>query len=110
MTAARVMSLPHNDWRRRHPFFQEIALTRAAMLVNRLRVVADRHSITPAAVATAWTLRHPRVTAAIVGARRPQQIADMVQAVSARLSAPDFALLTASYKEHDSAEMKALKV
>jgi aryl-alcohol dehydrogenase-like predicted oxidoreductase len=110
MTATRVMSLPHNDWRRRHPFFQEIALTRAATLVNRLRVVADRHHLTPAAVATAWTLRHPRVTAAIVGARRPQQIADVLQAASSRLSAQDFAMLTASHKEQDSKEMEPVNV
>jgi aryl-alcohol dehydrogenase-like predicted oxidoreductase len=110
MTAGRVMSLPHNDWRRRHPFFQEIALTRATTLVNRLRIVADRHGISPAAVATAWTLRHPRVTAAIVGARRPQQIADMIHAASLRLTAQDLAVLTASHKEHDSAEMKVVKV
>ena len=28
MTPDRVASLPHNDWRRRHPFFQEMAVTR----------------------------------------------------------------------------------
>jgi aryl-alcohol dehydrogenase-like predicted oxidoreductase len=110
MTAGRVISLPHNDWRRRHPFFQEIALTRAATLVNRLRIVADRHGISPAAVATAWTLRHPRVTAAIVGARRPNQIADMIEAASCRLSAQDLAVLTASHKEQDMKDMKEMKV
>lgn len=110
MTPERVLALPHNDWRRRHPFFQEIALTRAATLVGRLRKVAARHGISPAAAAIAWALRHPRVTAAIVGARKPEQIADMVQAASCRLTDEDLAQLTASHQKTDMRDMKDMKL
>lgn len=94
MTSERVSSLPHNDWRRRHPFFQEMALTRAASYVERLHAVAARHECAPAAVAIAWTLRHPSVTAAVVGARRPEQVDEIVRAGSIELSAADVAELT----------------
>jgi len=89
MTPERVGSLPCNDWRRRHPFFRELALMRASTLVERLRRVAARHSLTPTAIAIAWTLRHPGVTAAVVGARRPQQVDDIVQAAACQLSEAD---------------------
>jgi aryl-alcohol dehydrogenase-like predicted oxidoreductase len=94
MTSERVSSLPHNDWRRRHPFFQEMALTGAASFVERLRAVGSRHNASPVAIAIAWTLRHPAVTAAVVGARRPEQVDEIVQAGSIELSPGDVSELT----------------
>ena len=37
-------------------------------------------------VAIAWVLRHPAVTGAIVGARRPYQVSGVVGAAELRLS------------------------
>ncbi len=96
MTSDRVSSLPHNDWRRRHPFFQEMALTRAASYVERLRAVAARLECPPAAVAIAWALRHPSVTAAVVGARRPDQVDEIVQAASLELGPDEIGELTSA--------------
>ena len=96
MSSERVASLPHNDWRRRHPFFQEMALTRAATFVERLRSVGSRHDVSPGAVAIAWTLRHPAVTAAVVGARRPEQVDEIVQAGSIELTPGDVSELTSA--------------
>ena len=94
MTSARVSSLPHNDWRQRHPFFQELALTQAATYVERLQMVAARHECAAAAVAVTWALRHPAVTAAVVGARRPDQVDQIVQAASIELSQEEIGELT----------------
>ena len=44
--------------------------------VQRLRPIADGLGITMAQLALAWVLREPNVAAAIVGASRPQQLAD----------------------------------
>ena len=96
MTSERVSSLPHNDWRRRHPFFQEMAVTHAASLVERLRSVGSRHNVSPIAIAIAWALRHPTVTAAVVGARRPEQVDEIVQAGSIELSPGDVSELTSA--------------
>ena len=44
---------------------------------------------TPAAVALAWVLRNENVSSAIVGASRPEQIAENVKALDLELE-PDF--------------------
>ncbi len=43
---------------------------------------------TPAAVALAWVLQHPNVASAIIGATRPEQVAENVKAVDVELE-PD---------------------
>jgi aryl-alcohol dehydrogenase-like predicted oxidoreductase len=89
MTPERLARLPHNDWRRRHGFFREMALTQASRLIERLREVATRQGQPLGAVALAWALHHPQVTAAIVGARRPAQVDEIVRAASIELSVDD---------------------
>src|SRR5919204_5807790 len=73
-SAERVAGLPADDWRRRAPDFTDPALSANLALAERLRPVAARHGVTVAAVAVAWVLAQPGVTAAIVGARRPSQV------------------------------------
>lgn len=63
-----------DDWRRRNPYFQEPQLTQNLAFVDKLRPIAERHGKTVGQLAIAWTLSHPAVTAAIVGARRPEQV------------------------------------
>ena len=89
MTADRVNAMPHNDWRRRSPHFQEPILSCALKLTDRLRTVAVRYARTAGEVAIAWTLRHPAVTAVAVGARRPDQVDAMLGAGTLRLTTDD---------------------
>jgi aryl-alcohol dehydrogenase-like predicted oxidoreductase len=89
MTRERVAALPDNDWRRRAKYFQEPHLTQALELTERLRAVGSRYGRAPAEVAIAWTLKHPAVTAAIVGARRPDQLDGIVGAADLQLTAAD---------------------
>ena len=96
MTADRVNTLPHNDWRRRSPHFQEPILSCVLTLNDRLRAVAARHARTSGEVAIAWTLRHPAVTAVAVGARRPDQVDAMIGASALRLSTDDLSGLDVS--------------
>ncbi|MBX7256673.1 MAG: aldo/keto reductase [Candidatus Hydrogenedentes bacterium] len=49
--------------------------------VRRLAKIADARGQTMAQFAIAWTLRDPRVTSALIGARTPQQIIDCVKAL-----------------------------
>ena len=86
MTRDRVEGLPHNDWRQRNRFFQQLARDRALGIVERLRVAAERQGRTAGEVAIAWALSHRGVTAASVGARRPHQLDDAVRAASFLLS------------------------
>ncbi len=70
----RQRELPEDDWRRKSPHFDEPRFSATLKLVERLRPVASHAGRTLAELAIAWVLRHPAVTAAIVGARRPDQI------------------------------------
>ncbi|MBZ0293006.1 MAG: aldo/keto reductase, partial [Anaerolineae bacterium] len=74
MTRERVANMPQDDWRQNNREFQDPRISRNLELVELLRKIGERHQQTPAAVAIAWTLTHPAVTAAIVGARRPDQV------------------------------------
>ncbi|MEY2428236.1 MAG: hypothetical protein QOJ40_1121, partial [Verrucomicrobiota bacterium] len=74
MTRERVAKLPDDDWRKTHSDFNEPKLSAHLRLVEQLRAIGERHDCFPGAVAVAWTLRHPAVTAAIVGARKPEQV------------------------------------
>jgi aryl-alcohol dehydrogenase-like predicted oxidoreductase len=71
-------------------------VSKAFSLVERLRVIGDRHGRTPGEVAIAWTLRHPAITATIVGARNPKQIDELIGAATFRLSAEEIAELEAA--------------
>ncbi|HVP76210.1 MAG TPA: aldo/keto reductase family protein [Gaiellaceae bacterium] len=53
--------------------------------VQRLRPIADDLGITTAQLALAWVLREPNVASAIVGASRPQQVADNAAASAVEL-------------------------
>ncbi|MBA4064876.1 MAG: aldo/keto reductase [Isosphaera sp.] len=86
MTRERVAAMPADDWRKeKNRHYQEPLLTRNLNLVELLRAVGGRHGRSPGEVAVAWVLRHPAVTAAIVGARRPGQLRELVGAADWRL-------------------------
>ena len=72
--AERIAHLDPDDWRRHSPLFSEPLLGRNLALVERLRPLAERLGTTLPALAVAWTLAQPGVTAAIVGARLPRHI------------------------------------
>ena len=85
----RLAGLPLDDHRRRKPDFQEPQFTATLQLVDRLRPVAERNDITLAQLAISWVLRRSEVTAAIVGARRPEQIAETAKASDWKLADED---------------------
>jgi aryl-alcohol dehydrogenase-like predicted oxidoreductase len=91
MTRERVASFPVDDFRRRMPNFQEPLLTRNLDLAELLRTIGRRHGRTSGEIAIAWTLRHPAVTAAIVGMRSAKQVEGVIGAGDFRLSADELA-------------------
>jgi len=97
MTPERIASMPADDWRRGHSDFQEPRLSRNLKLVRLLRAIGDRHGRSPGEVAVAWVLHNRAVTGAIVGARRPGQVAGIVGAANLRLSFRDVAEIEAFF-------------
>jgi aryl-alcohol dehydrogenase-like predicted oxidoreductase len=91
MTAERIKNLPEDDWRKRSPNFKEPKLSKNLKLVELLREIGWAHNVEPGVVAIAWTLREPAITAAIVGARRPEQIDGVLPAATVRLSNEEIA-------------------
>jgi aryl-alcohol dehydrogenase-like predicted oxidoreductase len=53
--------------------------------VQQLKPVAQQASLTLSQLAIAWTLQNPNVSAAIVGASRPEQVSENVRASGVRL-------------------------
>jgi aryl-alcohol dehydrogenase-like predicted oxidoreductase len=86
MTRERAAKLPQDDWRSSHPDFTEPNLSRNLALVERLREIAKRHNRSIGEIAIAWTLHHPAVTGAIVGARNARQAEGVMRAGELRLT------------------------
>lgn len=94
MSPARVASLPPDDWRRGSAYFQEPQLSRNLAVADTLAAIAKElpspdaeRPITVPEVAIAWVLQRRGVTAAIVGARRPEHLDDFLRADTIELSA-----------------------
>ncbi len=96
MTPERIQNLPSDDWRRNADDFQEPKLSKNLEVVELLKDIGSRHDKSPAEVAIAWTLRHPAVTAAIVGGRRPDQVDGIIGAAEFRLSDDEVAEIEAA--------------
>jgi aryl-alcohol dehydrogenase-like predicted oxidoreductase len=64
--------------------------------VARLKPIAADLGLTMAQMALAWVLRRPEIASAIIGASRPEQIADNVRAVGVKLPAEALELIDAA--------------
>src|SRR5690242_21377821 len=62
-------------------FMNDDVLTR----VQNLKPIADEAGLTMAQLAVAWVLQNPNVAAALVGASRPEQVAENVKAAGVKL-------------------------
>ena len=85
----RASQLHRDDWRARSPLFQGEQLARNLALADAMRPIAERKGTTVAAVAVAWVLSWPGITAAIVGARTPGQVGGWLPAADLELSHED---------------------
>jgi multidrug efflux system outer membrane protein len=104
MTRERAASLPANDWRSRNAEFQEPKLSQNLALVERLQAVGARHGRSPGQVAIAWTLRHPAVTGAIVGARNARQVEEIMAGVDFSLTPQEIVDIEGKHKEAELAQ------
>ncbi|HEX6714821.1 MAG TPA: aldo/keto reductase [Thermoleophilaceae bacterium] len=77
------------DWRRNSPLFKGEAFRTNLEIVGELERFAGDRGCTLSQLAIAWTLSHPGVDVAIVGARRPGHIEESVGAADVELSDDD---------------------
>ncbi len=88
-TAERAAELSEADHRSRDPQFQAPRIEAHLGLVECLASIATKNNRSLAELSIAWVLRRPEVTAAIVGSRRPSQVAETVSAATWQLSEED---------------------
>jgi len=100
MTQERIKQLPEDDWRGRNREYQEPRLSRNLALAKILSDIGYLHNVPAGVVAIAWTLHNPAVTAAIVGARRPAQIEELVPAAEFRLTDTEMAQIQTFLEEN----------
>jgi aryl-alcohol dehydrogenase-like predicted oxidoreductase len=95
VTREWVATLPPSDHRHADVQFTEPLLSKNIKLNDGLRQIAARLQQTPAAVAIAWVLRQSQITSAIVGARKPGQLAETIPGGALKLSPTDLSEIDA---------------
>jgi aryl-alcohol dehydrogenase-like predicted oxidoreductase len=87
--------LPHDDFRRKLPRFQQDALRANLAIVAGVRKVAERVGVTPAQVALAWVLARGPQVVPIPGTKTPKYLEENAAAAGVTLSEADLAELDA---------------
>lgn len=75
-----IPTFPDTDLRARDDRFKGQRFLRAMGFAATLKVAAERMKVPPAALAIAWVCSRPGVTAAIAGAKGPEQVAENARA------------------------------
>lgn len=102
-SAARVAGLSAKDHRSRDPRFQSPQLEINLEFVAELGRIAAGLGWTLPELSIAWVLRRPEVTSAIVGSRRPDQIAETVTAGNRVLDFESIAAVESAIRKRDAA-------
>ena len=84
------------DFRASVPRFQAENLARNLALVEALRSVAETRGVTVAQAAIAWVAARGDEIIPVIGARRPERLAEALGAVDLQLSASDLAAIEAA--------------
>jgi aryl-alcohol dehydrogenase-like predicted oxidoreductase len=88
-------SFDDDDFRANNPRFTQESIDTNLAIVERIRVVADRHGATPAQIAIAWTLAQGPHVIPIPGTRRMRNVEENAAASSVRLTEQDLSELDA---------------
>jgi aryl-alcohol dehydrogenase-like predicted oxidoreductase len=107
-TLERAKSLSDKDHRSRDPRLQSPQIEAHLGLVECLEPIAKKRHRTLDQLAIAWVLRRPEVTAAIVGARKPGQITETIQAADWTLSEEDLTTIEQLRAGHQQALRKVI--
>lgn len=102
-SAARVAGLSAKDHRSRDPRFQSPQLEINLAFVEALGEIAAGLGWTLPELSIAWVLRRPELTSAIVGSRKPDQIAETVVAGSRVLDPSSIAATDSAIQNRETA-------
>ena len=103
-------ALPRNhqfaegDTRQKYPMYQGEEWQRNQDLLDQLRPIAAGIGATVSQLVIAWTIAQPGITAALCGARRPEQIRETGAALTLPLSSETVTAIEKSLEERGPAE------
>jgi aryl-alcohol dehydrogenase-like predicted oxidoreductase len=95
-----------NDSRRKYPMFQGDEYQKNLDLVEKLRRIAAASGHAVAELAINWTIRQPGITAALCGAKRPEQLRETAGAAGWQLTPHDIALIDRALADRGSARTR----
>jgi aryl-alcohol dehydrogenase-like predicted oxidoreductase len=75
--------------------FPPVNRDRAYDCIDAMRAIAQRKGVSVAQIALAWLMHQPQVTSVIIGAKRPEQLADNLAATQVQLTADELQALDA---------------
>ncbi len=81
LTNKYIGALPSDSRAAKHAWGDRLAQEKIAKVIQ-LNAIAQERGQNMAQLALAWTLRHPGMTSALIGASKPAQLADAVGALS----------------------------
>jgi aryl-alcohol dehydrogenase-like predicted oxidoreductase len=88
-----ISRLAPDDWRHKSSYFQEPNLSKNLEFTKRLGEIAARYNKTVAQLAIAWVLNNSVVSSAIVGARKPEQVDEIVGGAAWSITREDLDLI-----------------
>jgi aryl-alcohol dehydrogenase-like predicted oxidoreductase len=88
-TAVNADSSAEAGSRRQSFDFPPVDHERADVVIDAMRPIAEAKGVSVAQIALAWLLHQPQVTSVIIGAKRPDQLADNLAAARVTLSADE---------------------
>jgi len=96
-----------DDNRRKYPMFQGEEYQKNLDLVDKLRAIAAESGHTVAELVIHWTIRQPGITAALCGAKRPEQIRENAAGAGWELTAQQLAQIDQALAERRNPIVRA---
>ena len=100
------MCLVCDDSRRKYPMFQGEERQKNHDLVDRLRAIAHAAGHSVAELVINWTIHQPGITAALCGARRPDQIRESARGSGWQLTAEQYAQIEEALRQRGPADTR----
>lgn len=91
------------DGRRKYPMFHGEEWEKNQDFLDRLREIAAEIEVTVAQLVIAWTIRQPGITAALCGAKRPEQITETAATLQVELTDDQLARIDGAIAERGPA-------
>ena len=98
-------TFPEGDHRATHKFFTVENRKRVLASLEEIRPIAERHGVNFAQLVVNWTILEPGITAALVGARNPEQAVENAKAMTFHLADDERAAVRRAFDATSKAMM-----